>query len=109
MWVDRADIQRMAAYLGVPADQFRSRWCRRVWWRISLKERSNGDCVMLGPDGCTVYPVRPPQCRSFPFWTQVLKSPRRWESLKKKCPGVGHGRLYTREEVEQIACGERAT
>lgn len=109
VWVDRADIERMAAHLDMPVDRFRSDYCRRVWLRVSLKERPNGDCVLLGPGGCTVYPVRPPQCRTFPFWTHILKNRRSWEALKKKCPGVGQGRLYTARQIEQISRGERCT
>ena len=30
-----------------------------------LKHQANGDCVFLGPAGCTVYDIRPRMCRVF--------------------------------------------
>ncbi len=109
VWIDREEIQRMAAHLEMPAARVRDLYCRRVWWRISLKERDNGDCVLLGPDGCSVYPVRPVQCRTFPFWTHLLTSRSRWERAVRNCPGVGGGRLYSRPEIDRIAAGEAST
>jgi len=99
----------MASFLGSTADQFARRYCRSVWWRTSLKELANGDCVLLGPEGCTVYAVRPTQCRTFPFWSDNLEARRDWDDLKARCPGIDHGRLYTRSEIERIMKGERAT
>ncbi len=109
IWVRPDEIERIADCLMLPVKEFMQTHCRRVWWRVSLKERDNGDCILLGPDGCTVYPVRPAQCSSFPFWPDVLESRREWEALKGRCPGVGHGRLYSRQEIDEIAAGERRT
>jgi len=109
IWVDEQERERIAAFLMLPLRQFAARYCRRVWWRISLREQENGDCILLGPQGCTIYPVRPAQCASFPFWAHVLQSRQRWEALKRRCPGVGQGRLYRREEIQRITAGERTT
>jgi len=103
VWVTDEDIVRMALHAGLMPDEFARRHCRRAWWRVSLKELANGDCVLLTPQGCSVYPVRPSQCRTFPFWPDHLRSRRRWEALKSRCAGVGQGRLYGREEIERIA------
>ncbi len=89
--------------------EFSRRYCRKVWWRVSLKEMPNGDCVFLGPGGCQVYTVRPVQCRTFPFWRDLVESPGRWENEKERCPGIGRGKLYNRYEIEQISRGERDT
>ena len=109
VWVDDEAIERIAAYLQMPVRRFRRDYCRNVWWRISLKEKDNGDCVLLGPDGCRVYPVRPVQCQTFPFWPDVVADHRRWESISKRCPGIGRGRLYSREEIEEIAARRHTT
>jgi Fe-S-cluster containining protein len=95
----------MAAYLGMSVSSFWAEHCRRVWWRVSLREREGGDCVLLGEDGCLVYPVRPAQCRAFPFWGDLIAKPAGWDELKERCPGVGRGRLYSREEIEAIMAG----
>jgi len=88
-------------------------WCRWVPYtpgreRLSLREKSNLDCVFWGADigdgapddGCSVYDARPLQCRAFPFWDSVMCSRGAWERVGKECPGMDSGRLYTREEID---------
>jgi Fe-S-cluster containining protein len=102
VWLTRVEMDRIATFLDMALEEFSRRYCRRVFLSISLRERENGDCVLLGPDGCSVYPVRPSQCRTFPFWKSNLGSRRRWEAAGQRCPGVDRGRLYTVDEIERI-------
>lgn len=38
-------------------------------------------CVFLDPFGkCSIYDVRPVQCRTYPFWPSLLESPEIWRS-----------------------------
>jgi len=39
---------------------------------LSLKEKHNHDCIFLESTGCRVYPARPAQCRTYPFWEQKI-------------------------------------
>ena len=42
----------------------------------------------------------PDAVRTWPFWDENLKQPT-WEgTVRKRCPGVGQGRLYSADEVE---------
>lgn len=41
-----------------------------------LKRQSNGDCVYLGPDGCTIHDRAPKVCRAFDCRVLVLKHTR---------------------------------
>ncbi len=73
-----------------------------------LKLKENGDCVFWD-DGCTIYPERPRQCRTFPFWGDTLSSPSDWSGLKSLLPRQStHGRLYPLEEIRAVFKG-RAT
>jgi hypothetical protein len=68
---------------------FMVRYACRLDGRKSLKERSAGNefaCIFLD-DGktCAIYPVRPEQCRRFPFWDYFRT---RREELARQCPGV---------------------
>ncbi len=109
VWVENEETHLIARFLKIPEKEFLRRFCRRVVFRTSLRERPNGECVLLTPTGCRIYPVRPAQCRSFPFWPQFLKRPERWNALKDRCAGVGHGRLYSRQEIEELRDGKRPT
>ncbi len=104
VWVTEQEIQEMAHHIQLPIDLFYRRYVRRVGQRLSLIERRNGDCVFLR-DGklCEVYPQRPRQCRTFPFWPLALRDRQGWESLREDCEGIDHpdGKLYTAEEIER--------
>ena len=104
VWVTRAEIQRLARFLDMTVADFGEHFVRQVARRYSLIERPNGDCVFYDR-GCTVYPVRPVQCRTFPFWPENLKDRAAWDEVEDECPGVNSGRLYTVEEISIIRQG----
>lgn len=79
---------------------FRSAYTRRVKGFTSLKEKENYDCIFYDKSrGCTVYEVRPKQCRTWPFWRGVVHSRERWEQETLHCPGMNHGKLHPPEFV----------
>ena len=105
VWVTRAEVARLAAHLELSVEDFGARYLRRVGSRVSLREEPNGDCVFYR-QGCTVYPARPTQCRTFPVWPENLKSPAAWDDAAASCPGMNRGRLYTSSEIARIRRGE---
>jgi Fe-S-cluster containining protein len=107
--MDKGEIQRIARFLKIPTEEFLQQFCRHVLLRISLIERPNGDCIFFTPAGCSIYPARPVQCRSYPFWSDSLRSQESWEALKARCPGVGTGKLYSLREIHAIRDGTRST
>lgn len=95
----------MATHVQVPLEDFTRKFVRKVGTRYSLVEKPNGDCVFYDK-GCTVYAARPTQCRTFPFWSENLKSRTAWNELSEECPGVGQGQLYSVEEIGLIRRGK---
>lgn len=96
VWVNDDEIRIIAGRLGMPVDQFVREQTRRVGKRRSLLERKDGDCVFLvrRPDGkaaCSIHPVRPIQCRTWPFWDSNLRSERAWTQTARGCPGMNRG------------------
>ena len=101
-------LRRIAGFLGLRERALRSRYVTRDEnGETVLKLKDNGDCVFWD-EGCTIYPERPRQCRTFPFWSDTLRSPGEWSKLKEFCHGVDHGRLYPLEEIRAVFKG-RAT
>jgi hypothetical protein len=49
--------------------------------------------------GCTVYPARPAQCRTWPFWESNTESRAAWDRAAAGCPGMNHGELISAEEI----------
>jgi len=73
--------------------------------RYSLVEKPGGDCVFLkreaGKATCSIYPVRPLQCRTWPFWTENLRSESAWESRHERvCPGMNNGQHHDLVQIE---------
>lgn len=105
VWVDDGEIEKIADYLGKSTGEVRLFHTRPVRGRISLTEFANGDCTFF--DGatrrCKIYPVRPRQCQTWPFWNSNLATPESWASLKPGCPGAGCGELVPLQEIRRRA------
>lgn len=102
VWVDEEEIRQLAEYRGEPVDRFGQRFLRQVGDRYSLIEKPDGDCVFYDrtAGGCSVYPARPRQCRTWPFWPQNLASPEAWRETCQVCPGSGRGRHHPLVEIQ---------
>ena len=104
VWVDREEIDRLAEFKGMTLGAFSREFVRRIGDRYSLKEKAGGDCVFWDRGkGCTVYPARPVQCQTWPFWPENIATPEEWEQVTGVCPGSGQGRLFTVEEIRASA------
>ena len=103
VWVNADEIRAMAVHLEMAVAELVQQYVREALGDLSLVEMPNGDCVFWRPTGCGIYPVRPVQCRTFPFWPEYLGSARDWQRAQRRCPGVNAGRSYSAEEIEQRA------
>jgi len=114
IWVTRPEIEIIADFLKISPGQLREKYLRRVGLRTTIiEDRPTKDCVFLqdsaGRKICKVYPVRPSQCRSWPFWPNNLSSAGAWNKAAQKCPGINRGRRYSFEEIEKIRKKKIAT
>lgn len=91
----------MAAFLEISAARFADTYLRPIDGGSSLLEGDDGRCVFYR-EGCRIYSVRPRQCKTYPFWFSALRSEARWRQATRQCPGIGHGRHFTREEILRI-------
>lgn len=100
VWVNDEEIEALAKFRGEPVHQVAALYTRLVRGRVTLREKANGDCVFYDRQkGCTVYPVRPRQCRTWPFWESNVASPEAWQRTTEICPGSGRGELIPVEEI----------
>ena len=106
VYLSENDLSRLANKFEMDYTAFVNTWCRWIPFtqgreRLSLKEKSNFDCIFWDTPGCKVYNARPLQCSSFPFWgDHVICSPDAWEAAGRDCPGINNGVLHSREEIE---------
>ncbi|CCF81799.1 hypothetical protein HBZS_122500 [Helicobacter bizzozeronii CCUG 35545] len=87
-----AELKAISDFLNMPFETFTLRYVRQVGNAYSLLEKrallsSGHACVFLDEPTkrCTIYPVRPKQCQTFPFW-ECFKTNH--EKLLTLCPGV---------------------
>jgi Fe-S-cluster containining protein len=101
VWVNDEEVAALAQFRGEPVEQVRGLYTRgEGGTRRSLKEKPNGDCVFYDRmAGCTIYPVRPRQCRTWPFWECNTESPEAWARAASECPGCNQGDLIPAEEI----------
>jgi len=90
VWIGEQDVRNIGEFLDLNRVDFILRFTHRTDNRLSLRELYGDDgyaCVFFDTTGkkCTIYPVRPEQCRRFPFW-EYFRTCR--EELAGECPGV---------------------
>ena len=100
VWITDEELAAIAAHRGESLEEVRSLYSRWTDRGRTLREKVNGDCVFYDrQEGCTVYPVRPPQCRTWPFWESNVASPEDWDRTRAVCPGSGQGELISADEI----------
>ncbi len=100
VWVNEDEIRDIATFRNEPVEEVLGLYTRIVNGKRSLREKLNDDCIFYDPAaGCTIYPVRPRQCRTWPFWESHVESPEAWEKTRESCPGAGQGELIPVEEI----------
>jgi uncharacterized protein len=106
IWVTKAEIQLIADYLKISVEELAEKYLMRVGLRTTIIERRPvNDCIFLeavnGHKECRIYPVRPNQCRTWPFWDSNLISPDVWNYTAQKCAGINRGQIHSFEQIQQ--------
>ena len=90
IWVNKEEIKNIAGFLDLSSEKFIKYYLTKIHYRYSLKElkiRDDYKCVFFDDKNnkCSIYEVRPAQCRTFPFWDYFKNNA---EEAVKECPGV---------------------
>jgi len=78
------DITAIATFLGMREEDFIDQYCRLQRNRrgLSIIDAEDGACIMLTENGCRIQPVKPQQCKDFPYkWN--------FPGWENRCPGAG--------------------
>ncbi|MCG3135886.1 MAG: hypothetical protein HMLKMBBP_03662 [Planctomycetes bacterium] len=91
--VNDREVEALARSRGMTVAAFRAAHTRDSFGDTVLVDRADGSCEWLerGADGktsCRVHDAKPDQCRSYPFWPRVLRSPESWRAEGAKCRGI---------------------
>jgi Fe-S-cluster containining protein len=91
IYLNAAEMEKIADFLKLSLDAFAQEYLFKSGYKFSIKEKvvvaGSHDCIFFDRkiNGCSIYPVRPTQCRTFPFWS-YFKTHQ--EELRSECPGV---------------------
>jgi len=111
--VSKNDMENISTYLNISIYDFMNNYSTLITdlfsinygyikKAYSINEIDDGSCIFLKDKKCLIYPVRPLQCRSYPFWPSIIKTEKNWEDEKRYCPGINRGKLYSFEEISKI-------
>lgn len=81
------DIDAIARYLHTTAENVLKNYCGMSGNKPILGQQKNGYCIFWD-NLCTIHPIKPRMCRSWPFIQAVLASPQNWEIMAGFCPGI---------------------
>lgn len=93
VYLTESDVTRAAEFVGLSQTVFEERYLYRTAHKRRFRKPPDKQCPFLEGNGCSIHPAKPTQCRTFPFWPELVESRREWDRAGKYCPGIGHGPL----------------
>jgi Fe-S-cluster containining protein len=92
----------MAQHFNISTSAFTKKYCERYRgaWHL-IEDSKNPDCMFLKNKSCSIYEARPTQCRTWPFWPEVMNSKSWAKDVVSFCPGVGKGKLISAEVINK--------
>ncbi len=108
VYITETDLTRIAAFLEMTAADFEEKYVYRTRHLLRLRKPRHAQCLFLKEDGCSIHPVNPVQCRTFPFWPEIIENAGEWAKTGEMCPGIGQGPLVQIGEAMERASEMKA-
>lgn len=110
VFVTLEDRRRFAKHLKITTGEFTKKYCtnRNGIWHLN-EDPKNPDCLFLKNKKCSVYYARPTQCRTWPFWPEVMNAKAWAKEVVSFCPGVGKGELVPYSKIEKQLNEQKAS
>ena len=95
VFLSARESESIRRHLGLTLRWFKRRYLRRTpQGELVINNQGGGRCVFLDKDNrCAIYAVRPLQCRTYPFWPEVVRTRAMWRSEAGRCEGIDHGQV----------------
>jgi Fe-S-cluster containining protein len=101
IYITEEDLVRIAEFLGMTPAAFEAQYVYRTRNLLRFRKPKQG-CPFLDR-GCRIHPVKPVQCRLYPFWPEIVERQASWRREMKTCPGIGKGELIQIAAAVEIA------
>lgn len=103
VFLAQSDIERLAKHFNLSETSFKQKYTRLVERGYALLDKKGStDCIFLEEGKCTLYQARPTQCKTFPWWPNLLNSQKSWEDASLSCEGINHENapLVSKETIQ---------
>jgi uncharacterized protein len=93
VYLTEDDVKRIAKFVGMSRRAFEAKYIYRTRHQRRFRKPRDKQCPFLVDHGCSIHPAKPTQCRTFPFWPELIEHPKEWNRTARFCPGIGKGPL----------------
>lgn len=101
--VQPQEQRRICDFLGLSWDWFRRRYLVRVDAHTDGLRLERGRCVFLAANHrCKIYRARPAQCRTYPFWPELVAKSSAWRDERDRCEGIDRGPVVPVAKIERL-------
>jgi Fe-S-cluster containining protein len=103
VYLNDEESERIRASLQLSRGWFRRRYLQRLNDGDQvLASGPDERCIFLDAAGkCRVYAARPVQCRTYPFWPELVGSAAAWNREARRCEGINRGRAVARSVIRR--------
>ncbi len=106
----REEQRAIQRFLGISWRWFRRRYVAKIDDGIESLSMAGGQCTFLDAQRrCTIYSVRPAQCRLYPFWPEIVERRADWKAEAKRCEGINRGEVVPLARIEAALKQQRKT
>jgi Fe-S-cluster containining protein len=103
VYLSEEDLVRIAAYVNMSPAEFEERYVYRTARLMRLRKPPAKQCMFHVENRCSIHPVKPTQCRIFPYWPEIIESQSSWDETAKSCPGMNQGPLIQIEIARNVS------
>ena len=102
VYLNPDEAGELADHLHISVKEFRKRYTFKDEYGYTQLRFDDSTCVFLerGTKRCTVYGARPTQCRTFPFWRDLIADGKWTPEARELCEGIGRGPTHRLTDVE---------
>lgn len=86
-FVTEPEIQAIADFLDTDTQSFLKNYCQMSGGRPLLTQGRDLYCIFWNKV-CTIHPVKPRMCKTWPFIASVLIDAGNWHIMAASCPGI---------------------
>ena len=98
-----AEAKKIASHTSQPIPDFSGKIKDKLPYVYEMKKTSEGKCVYLKGNQCSIYPLRPLVCMFYPFELKFDENKRLHDfDFTLECPGINQGKLMGEKDFKKL-------